>query len=82
MGYYSVPSIQYLVPDIKGTDINQPWLQSFKQEITSPHLIFVFLPNNADQIPLVQADFPIGKLTTVPSADGQLLYTLYEVSVP
>ncbi len=82
MGYYSVPSIQYLVPDIKGTDINQPWLQSPKQEITSPHLIFVFLPNNTDQIPYVQDDFPGGKLTNVPSADGQLLFTLYEVSVP
>jgi hypothetical protein len=79
MGYYSVPSIQYLVPDIKGIDINQLWSRSDKSRITSSHLIFVFLPNNLDQILPIQVDYPGGKLTSVPAADGELLYEIYEV---
>jgi 4-amino-4-deoxy-L-arabinose transferase-like glycosyltransferase len=80
MGYYSIPSIQYLVPDINGIDINQPWPPTDKPGITSNHLIFVFLPNNVNQIPPVQADYPGGKLTSIPAADGELLYKMYEVT--
>ncbi len=80
MGYYSVPSIQYLVPEISGIDINQPWPPADKPAITSHHLLFVFLPNNVNQIPPVQADYPGGRLTSVPAADGELLYKLYEVT--
>ena len=80
MGYYSVPSIQYLVPEIKGTDINDSWSPAFKLGITSRHLIFVFLPDREAQTSLVQADFPNGKLIDIPAADGKLLYTLYEVN--
>ncbi len=80
MGYYSIPSIQYLVPNIKGIDINQPWSSESKSGITSNHLLFVFLPNNVDQIPPVQADYPGGKLNSIPAADGNLLYDLYEVT--
>jgi hypothetical protein len=80
MGYYSIPSIQYLVPDINGIDINQPWPPNDKPELTSTHLIFVFLPNNLDQIPPVQADYPGGRLSAIPAADGNLLYEIYEFS--
>ncbi|MGA2504851.1 MAG: glycosyltransferase family 39 protein [Anaerolineales bacterium] len=81
MGYYSIPSIQFLVPDITGFDVNEPWPPADKPAITSNHLIFVFLPNNDDQIPKVQADYPIGQLTSVPAVDGELLYKMYEVKV-
>jgi 4-amino-4-deoxy-L-arabinose transferase-like glycosyltransferase len=80
MGYYSIPSIQYLVPEINGIDINEPWPLADKPAITSNHLIFVFLPNNLDQIPPVQADYPDGFLTSIPAVDGELLYKLYEVT--
>lgn len=80
MGYYSVPSIQYLVPEIKGFDVNQAWPPAEKPATTSNHLLFVFLPNNLEQIPPVQADYPRGKLTSIPALDGQLLYKLYEVT--
>jgi len=80
MGYYSVPSIQYLVPDIKGIDINQPWSPVEKPDTNSNHLLFVFLPNNVEQISPVQVDFPGGKLTSFPAADGELLFKIYEVN--
>ncbi len=80
MGYGSVPSIQYLDPDIRGIDINQPWIPADKTGITAGHLLFVFLPNNLEQIPLVQTDYPDGNLTSIPAADGELLYKLYKVT--
>ena len=43
MGYSSVPSLQYLVPDIK--ELMPPAWKSFdKSVITGTDLIFVFLP--------------------------------------
>jgi 4-amino-4-deoxy-L-arabinose transferase-like glycosyltransferase len=80
MGYYSIPSIEYLVPDIKGVDINQPWSSNDAAGLKSKHLIFVFLPNHLEQIPLVQADYPEGNLQSIPAADGKLLYEMYEVT--
>ena len=79
MGFYSVPSIQYLVPEISGVDINQPWSAADKTGITSHHLLFVFLPNNYDQMQPALADYPGGKLTSIRAADGDFLYKLYDV---
>jgi hypothetical protein len=81
MGYYSIPSIQYLLPDIIGIDINEPWPPPDKSALTSDHLIFVFLPNNIDQIPNIQSDYPTGQLSSIPALDGELLYKLYEVTI-
>ncbi len=81
MGYYSIPSIQFLVPDVRGIDINEPWPPIIKPVFTSNHLLFVFLPNNVDQIPKVQSDYPLGQLSSIPAVDGELLYKTYEVNV-
>ncbi len=81
MGFYSIPSIQYLVPDIIGFDINQPWPPIDKPNITSNHLIFVFLPNHVDQVPKVQLEYPVGQLVSVTANDGELLYMTYSVIV-
>ncbi len=81
MGFYSIPSIQYLVPDIIGFDINQPWPPLDKPDITSNHLIFVFLPIHVDQVQNVQLDYPSGQLASVKANDGELLYVTYSVSV-
>jgi hypothetical protein len=80
MGYYSIPSIQFLVPDINGIDINEPWPPVSKPAISSNHLLFVFLPNNIDQVPKVMSDYPVGLLTSIPAVDGELLYETYEVT--
>jgi 4-amino-4-deoxy-L-arabinose transferase-like glycosyltransferase len=80
MGFYSIPSIQYLVPGIKGIDISETWSSKFKPQITSDHLLFVFLPNHLDQVVLVQADYPHGQLYSFQAADGNLLYDLYKVA--
>ena len=79
MGYYSIPSTQYLIPEIKGFDVNEAWPPAEMPDITSNHLLFVFLPNNLEQIKPVQADFPGGKLNSFQAADGNLLYEIYKV---
>lgn len=81
MGFYSIPSIQYLAPQIQGVDIISPWAGR-DDRLTSPHLLFVFLPHLADQIPLVQADYPDGELRRKIAADGETLYWTYRVSLP
>ena len=81
MGFYSVPSIQFLVPEISGIDINEAWQEADMKNITSHHLLFVFLINNVDQVPAVRADYPGGKLTSVPALNGNLLYEKYEVTL-
>jgi len=80
MGYYSIPSLQYLVPEINGLDMNAPWRSSQNPQPTSDHLIFVFLPDHEHQIPDVQADYPGGNLIQEFDRSGRSLYWLYEVA--
>jgi hypothetical protein len=78
MGFYSIPSLQYLVPGVEGIDINQPWGAPENPQPTGSRLLFIFLPSNEDQIPLVQEDYPGGTLSSTIAADGQTLYWQYE----
>lgn len=78
MGYYSIPSIQYLVPDIHGLDMNYPWGSTQNPAPTSDHLIFVFLPDHETQLTAIQEDYPGGVLTHEFDHNGNTLYWLYE----
>jgi hypothetical protein len=80
MGFYSIPSLQYLAPEAKGLDMNQPWGSPQNPSPNSDYLMFVFLPDHENQIPAVQEDYPKGKLTQEFDKNGQTLYWLYEVS--
>jgi hypothetical protein len=78
MGYYSIPSIQFLSPGFEGIDILDPWGSSQNQIPTGDDLIFVFLPSHVDQIPLVEADYPGGKIHVQNAIDNTPLFWLYE----
>ncbi len=78
MGFYSIPSLQYLVPGIEGIDIDQPWGAPENPLPTANRLILIFLPIREDQIALVQADYPGGRLSSMTAADGQILYWRYD----
>jgi hypothetical protein len=78
MGYYSIPSLQYLVPEINGLDMNSPWGSSQNPQPTRDYLIFVFLPDHEHQIPAVQSDYPGGVLIQEFDRSGRTLYWLYE----
>jgi len=79
MGYRSIPSIQYLVPDVEGTDINEPWISAFKPVFHSDKLVFVFLNDRKEQIPAVQADFPTGNLEPVFAWNKEVMFWVYAV---
>jgi 4-amino-4-deoxy-L-arabinose transferase-like glycosyltransferase len=80
MGYYSIPSIQYLVPEIKGLDMNQPWGSPQNPKPTSDYLIFILLPDHESELDAIRDDYPGGKLIHEFDTNGQTLYWLYEIS--
>ncbi len=80
MGFYSIPSIQYLAPHIRGVDMMADWgSPESPPSIESDHLLFVFLPSQEAQIPAVQDTYPGGVLSRRIAIDGEALYWLYEV---
>jgi 4-amino-4-deoxy-L-arabinose transferase-like glycosyltransferase len=79
MGFYSIPSVQYLVPNIDGVDMAEPWGSTQNPPVEGDHLVFVFLPFLQEQIALVQEDYPGGRLSNEVGYDGKPLYWAYEV---
>jgi hypothetical protein len=77
MGFYSISSMQYIAPKVDGLDMLEPWGSEQNPKPNSDHLIFVFLPQNADEIPLVQADYPGGKLLEETTYWEKILYYYY-----
>ena len=83
MGYYSIPSLQYLVPNIQGVDATIPWDPQSTSDIQNRnHLFFVFLPGNESAIQPVEASYPGGKLYKQIASDGNTLYYYYEYRAP
>jgi hypothetical protein len=77
MGYYSIPSTQFLAPKITGVDMLAPWGSPTNPQPDSAHLVFVFLPENKDEIARVQADFPGGELLEERTHWQKVLYYYY-----
>lgn len=80
MGYYSIPSLQFLAPDIKGIDASLPWGSFDKSLVTADEIIFVFLPGNEGALEAVKKDYPDGQTFTEIASDGKPLYWYYEYS--
>jgi hypothetical protein len=78
MGYYSIPSLQFLVPDIKGIDVALPWETFDKSAITGNNLVFVFVPGFETALEAVKAAYPGGQTYTEMASDGKPLYWYYE----
>jgi 4-amino-4-deoxy-L-arabinose transferase-like glycosyltransferase len=79
MGFLSIPSTQYLAPQItESIDINQPWGTSENPQPVGNHLIFIFLPNHADDLVAVETAYPGGKEITWQAADRTPLFWAYE----
>jgi 4-amino-4-deoxy-L-arabinose transferase-like glycosyltransferase len=80
MGYHSISSLSYLAPHIEGVNMDHPWGSDQNPELTSDHVIFVFLPNHEDNLRAIQEAYPTGELAEEYESDGDLLYWYYEVS--
>ena len=80
MGYHSISSLPYLVPNITGIDVTAPWGQGGNPQPNGENEIFVFLPEHQEDIQAIMNQYPHGKLVTDYFTDDEVLYWLYEVS--
>lgn len=78
MGFYSIPSTQYLAPQFNGIDVNTPWNASENIKPNDHHLLFIVLPNVQSDLSLVERDYPDGTLSEEYSTDGTVLFYVYE----
>jgi len=78
MGYFSIPSIPYLAPQVEGFDTPSPWSPTNNPVPTSDHLVFIFHPSNINDVQAVQNAYPGGKLIKRNGVDGEMLFWLYE----
>lgn len=78
MYFGSIPSIQYIAPQIQGIDVEKSWASLGSHQPISDHLIFVFLPARAGEIALVEQKYPGGVVQTEHGHFGETLYYLYQ----
>lgn len=81
MGYYSIPSIPYLAPQVEGSDVLYPWGSPENPTPTADHLIFIFHPSNTSEMQVIQDTYPGGTLHEKKGIDGETLYWFYEYNV-
>jgi len=81
MGYYSISSTAYLAPQFEGLDFRQPWGSQENPEITADRVIFVFLPEEQENLDLVRQDYPDGALSVEYDQQGLPLYWHYTVNL-
>jgi hypothetical protein len=80
MGYNSINSLPYLVPNIKGTTIHMPWGDPANPAPTSPNVDFVFLRNHESDLLAAEAQYPGGRLIENVDPVVGRMYWLYEFS--
>ena len=77
MGYYSHSSIPYLASQAIGYDVLQPITSAPSWELSGP-TIFIFLPERAAEMALVQERYPGGEVFQETGRDAEL-YLAYEL---
>jgi 4-amino-4-deoxy-L-arabinose transferase-like glycosyltransferase len=79
--YESAAVPRFLTPDLEGVDVSEHWTGDLSFVDTSRKAWFVFLPERLDELDVVRAEYPGGvEVPAYSSADGRLLYVLYEFS--
>ena len=77
MGYYSHSSIPYLAAHANGHDVLEPLTSPPNWDLPGP-TVFVFLPERAAEMALVQQRYPGGQIFQESGRDAEL-YSAYEV---
>lgn len=78
MGYYSLSTIPYLVPQMHGQDIVEPLTSAPTFAVTGPTL-FVFLPERMNELDYVRQVYGDGRLESFQLENGEPLFTVYHV---
>ena len=81
MGYYSLSTLPYLVPEIDAQDIDQPLDSAPDWQLKGP-TVFVFLPERESELAFVRSAYPQGNKLEMKQANGNALYTAYQVNIP
>ncbi len=78
MGYFSIASIPYLVPEMHGQDVMEPLTGPPTWVLQRP-TFFIFLPERQNELNNIQQHYPGGEIKQIARSDGLLLFITYEV---
>ena len=81
MGYRSLSTIPYLVPDLPAEDVDAPLTAPPAWPLTGQTL-FLFLPERLSELEQVRAAYPAGRYRPVNRPDGTLDFGVYVVPAP
>jgi 4-amino-4-deoxy-L-arabinose transferase-like glycosyltransferase len=77
MSFYSIPSLPYLLPDVEGVDLDDPFiLPKGTTQSDQPQLVFV-LPEQTLALEVIHERYSPGELRASYNRRGQLLFYLY-----
>ena len=78
MGYYSLSTIPYLAPNMRGQDVIEPLQATPPWNLERPTL-FVFLPERLNELDFVRAAYPDGNYVEFYEGTDLFLFAAYEV---
>ena len=79
MGYYSIPSISYLAPQVDGIDVILPWGKEGGAPVpSSKRTVFIFIPATVESLPQIQSIYPGGVLKEKDAKYGQPMVWFYD----
>lgn len=77
MSFYSIPSLPYLLPDVEGVDLNDPFIiPEGTAQSDQPQLFFI-LPEQTLALEVIHERYSPGELRASYNRRGQLLFYLY-----
>lgn len=82
MGFYSIPSLQYLAPGFVGWDFNYPWGDARNPPLPAGRVIFAVLGDLLTDLAAIQAQYPGGLLVSATSTQGFPYLYVYQVPAP
>ena len=80
MGYKSIASISYLVPQIQGIDAKKPWGDPANPQPSAENVIFIFIRTHEKEMKQAQLDYPGGKLVLQSNPFLGVMDWIYELS--
>jgi hypothetical protein len=78
MGYYSLSTIPYLAPQMRGIDVPTPLTGEPAWSLSGP-TTFIFLPERVGELGFVQPTYPNGRIYTHTLDDGRHVFTAYVI---
>jgi hypothetical protein len=81
MGYFSLSTIPYLVPQVNAVDVAQP-IDGEPEWQLGESTVFLFLPERAGELRFVQSRYPGGVKREARDQNGDSLFWAYEVIEP